>query len=119
MKHEILIEAGIDVDDFLERVMGKENLLRRFMGYFIKDANFEALKKAIAEKDTDGAVNASHSLKGVCGNLSMKELYALFTKQVELLRSGEFDSAAEMMPEITEKHEIIVRAINTFLSEET
>ena len=110
-KKEALIEAGIDVDDVLGRFMGNEALLSRFLKKFLDDANYGKLLQAITERDADAAVAASHTLKGVCGNLSMTGLYDLLTRQVAALRDGNWDAAAGLMPEISQAYETIVLAI--------
>lgn len=87
VKREQWEAAGIDVESALGRFMGNEMLLERFMKKFLEDSNFENLRKALAAKDLDAAISASHTLKGLCGNLSMTVLFDLFTKQVAVLRA--------------------------------
>ena len=88
-RRERLIRGGVDVDGALERFMGSEALLERFLGKFPQDPNYEALERAVAAGDWEGALTASHTLKGVCGNLSMGVLYDLFTRQVAAIRAGD------------------------------
>ena len=59
----------------------------------------------------EGAVTASHSLKGVCGNLSMTELFDLLTRQVGLLRAEDWAGAMDLMPGIDGAYEETCRAI--------
>ncbi len=117
MNYTDLKNAGMDVDEFLKRLMGKESLLNHFMASFLKDTQFSLLKTAIASKDIDGAIAASHALKGMCGNLSIKTLFNLFSTQVSLLRSNDFDKAAAMMPEITDAYDKITDAFNKWLQQ--
>ena len=65
----------------------------------------------MAAGDPAAALTASHTLKGVSGNLSMPELFGLLTSQVEALRAGDWDKAAGLMPEIDRAYESVVRAI--------
>ena len=65
VKKEQLTGAGIDVDGALERLMGSETLLERFLIKFLSDPNFEKLEHAVAAEDSQGAVHAAHTLKGV------------------------------------------------------
>ena len=44
VKKEQLTGAGIDVDGALERLMGSETLLERFLIKFLSDPNFEKLE---------------------------------------------------------------------------
>ena len=100
LKKERLVAAGIDVDNALERFMGNDALLDRFLKKFLSDGNYAALSAAVAAADPAGALTASHTLKGMCGNLSMTVLYDLFTRQVALLRASDTAGAAALMPEI-------------------
>ena len=108
-RREQLEGAGICVEQALERMMGSEALLERLLGKFLEDRNLPALREALAAGDTEGAFTAAHTLKGVCGNLSMAALYDLFTRQTEALRCGDLAGARAQMAEI-EQADAAVRA---------
>lgn len=110
-KRTRLETAGIDVGSALERFMGSDALLERFLKKFLEDTNYGALKAALDAGDREGAVTASHSLKGVCGNLSMTELFDLFTRQVQLLREEQDAQAAALMPDIARAYDRVSQAI--------
>ena len=110
-----LARAGVDVDSALERLMGREDLLVRFLGEFPADGNYHALEDAVASGDRAGALAAAHTLKGLCGNLSMTELFGLFTRQVELLRGEDWAGACALMPEISRAYREMVAAIRASL----
>lgn len=95
-----LTSAGIDVKGALERFMGNEALLVRFLKKFPEDPGCRNLTGAIARADMEGAIAAVHTLKGLCANLSLVTLSNLFARQLELLRAGDLKSAADMMPEV-------------------
>lgn len=101
-------EMGINVDEAMGRLMNNEGLLTKFLGKFKNSDSFDNLKKAIADGDNEAALLHSHTLKGVCGNLSMTKLYALFSEQVNLYRAGKPDEANAMMGEIEEAYKKIV-----------
>ena len=63
-----LMAAGVDVDEALERFMGSEAMLSRFLKKFPADQGFATLTAALEAGDHEGAVNAAHTLKGLCGN---------------------------------------------------
>ena len=105
-----LAAAGVDVDEALERFMGSEAMLERFLKKFPADRGFAALTAALEEGDREGAVSAAHTLKGLCGNLSIKPLFAGFERQVALMRAGDWDAAA-MMPQLIEDYNRAVEAI--------
>lgn len=112
---QTLLDAGIDVDGALERFMGSEALLVRFLGKFPDDPNFSALEAAIAAGDCDAAFTAAHTLKGVCGNLSMTALFDTVSRQTELLRSGDLAAAAGMMDTLRSQYQTVCSAIGAAL----
>lgn len=91
--------------------MGSEAMLIRFLKKFPADQGFSALAAALEAGDREGAVGAAHTLKGLCGNLSIKPLFAGFDRQVGLMRAGEWDAAADMMPQLTQDYNRAVEAI--------
>ena len=110
-RRDQLEAAGIDVASALERMMGSEALLERLLGKFLDDPQYPALRAALEAGDADRAVSAAHTLKGVCGNLSMTGLYGQFTRQVDALRAGDLPLARGMMEEIAPAYEAVCRAI--------
>lgn len=108
---ERLKQVGIDIDGVLERFMGNEALMERFLKRFEKDRCYYDLLDAVQTKDVEKAITASHTLKGVSANLSMTELYALTNKQVELLRDEKVSEAFDMMSRIQGVYEKLVTAI--------
>ena len=113
-----LESAGMDVDDALKRVMGSEALLEKLLTRFLADKNYPELLEGLSERDRVKAFTASHTLKGICGNLSMTELYGLFSEQVEALRSEDFDKADGLMEKISPAFENITATIGGSVDEE-
>lgn len=111
-KRERLVSAGIDVDEALSRFLDNESLFERFLNKFLEDRNYLKLGEAIASGDNEAALAASHTLKGLCSNLSMKSLTELFTLQVKAYRAEDPDLAASMMPEISKAYDETVAAIS-------
>ncbi len=112
-----LTKAGVDVDELLKRLMGNESLVKVFIKKFTEDTTFEKLVSAFSDKDMKAAEMASHTLKGMCGNLSLTNLFGLFSEQVNFIRNGEYNEAEAMMPELTELYTEAIRYMNEFLSE--
>ena len=106
-----LAAAGIDVEAALERMMGSEALLERLLDKFLEDRNYPALRSALEAGDLEWAAAAAHSLKGVCGNLSMTGLYISLAGQVDALRRGDLDGARAAMEQIVPGYEAVCRAI--------
>ena len=117
-RRDQLEAAGIDIESALERMMGSEALLERMMGKFLDDPQYPALRAALEAGDMERAVSAAHTLKGVCGNLSMTGLYGLFTRQVDALRAGDLPLARGIMAEIAPAYERVMAAIRRRTDEE-
>ena len=103
--------AGVDVDQALERMMGSDGLLERLLAKFLEDQNYSGLRAALEVGDTDRAAAAAHTLKGMCGNLSMTGLFQLFTRQVAALREGDLAGARDLMERIVPAYEAAEAAI--------
>ena len=97
---EMLATAGINAETLLERSCGNESLAIRLLGMFLDDTNYEQLVTAMKEKNPDEALAASHTLKGVSGNLAMDTLYERCSTQVKAMRAGDWETAEDMMDEI-------------------
>lgn len=110
--------AGIDIESALERMMGSVALLERLLGKFLDDPQYPALRAALEAGDMERAVSAAHTLKGVCGNLSMTGLYGLFTRQVDALRAGDLPLAQGIMAEIAPVYEQVTADIRRRTDEE-
>ena len=108
---EILLEGGIRVDEMLERCMGSEALLSRLLKKFPADISFSKLQDAFQNSDEEAALEASHTLKGVCGNLSVVDLFELLDLQVHLLRDHDWEGAFSMMPKISQRYHAALQAI--------
>ncbi len=108
-----LTAAGVDVEAAVSRLMGNEALLERLLRKFAADANFAALKAAVKDGNREQALAASHTLKGMTGNLSMTVLFDLFSRQVEAIRGGDWERAVSLMDEITPARERVLSLIET------
>lgn len=97
--------AGIQIEEALERFMDSEAMFERFLGKFLEDETYRQLKEALEKGDIETSIMKSHTLKGVTGNLSMKPLYQLTSRQVELLRAGQLEEARELMADIDRAYE--------------
>ena len=110
-RRQALSAAGIDVEAALARMMGSEALLARLLKKFLDDANCEKLHSASAVGDREAALAASHTLKGVCGNLSMTALFDLLTHQVAAFRAGDWEGAVALLEQIDQAYVRVTAAI--------
>lgn len=111
MNKDALVAAGMDVDGALARLMGSEALLDRLLGTFAADGNMAKLEAAQADGDVDAALEAAHTLKGVCGNLSMTTLFDLSSRACDLFRSGDTAAAFALVPQMRDAYAAMMNAI--------
>ncbi len=111
MDKQLLQKVGIDTDDAIQRFMDRAALFEKFLMKFLNDTNMSALQKAIAEHQEEQATFHAHTLKGVCGNLSIRPLYDLFQRQVDLFRQHKWEEAVALMPEIESIYQQTINAI--------
>lgn len=83
-----LKEYGADIDVALDRFMDDVELYRRCLKSFINDKNLDLLDVSLRDKDCKKAFFASHTLKGVAGNLGLGPMYDAIDDVVEPLRGG-------------------------------
>lgn len=108
-----ILDAGVNIDTVMERFMHNEQLLLRFLKKFPQDPNYETLLAAIGEKRYEDAFRAAHTLKGVCGNLSLESLFKNVCEVVELLRSGKGEEAEAELPKLKAEYERVVNILNS------
>lgn len=107
-----LAAAGVDVEEALMRFMGNEDLMLKFLLRFPEDPSFSQLKAAMEHGDAAGAFTAAHTLKGVAGNLSLKDLFQQVGAMVEDLRKGDLASAAGKMGDLEAQYLHITQALD-------
>lgn len=110
-RYDRLTAVGIQIEEALERFMDSEAMFQRFLEKFLKDETYSQLKEALKKGDIETSMIKSHTLKGVTGNLSMKRLYQLTSRQVELLRAGQLEEARELMADIDRAYEETAEAL--------
>ena len=113
----ILEQGGVDVNGALERFMGNEALLQRFLKRFLQEESLPSLKAALDKGETEAAIQAAHSLKGTSGNLSLTVLFARTTAQLAQLRAGDLEGARQAMAGVEEAHAAAADAIRAAFGE--
>ena len=101
---------GADFEDVIGR-LGSESLVQRFALKFIDDGSYGALTEALGEGDAESAFRAAHTLKGVCLNLGLKNLYTVSSELTEKLRGRELDGSAELFNKVKEQYDITIDAL--------
>lgn len=63
--------GGIMVDEALERFMGNEAMLERYLQKFLSEKSYAMLRDSLASNDWEAAGRAAHTLKSICGTIRM------------------------------------------------
>lgn len=118
-QREMLAANGFSIEDAMQRFMNKEQLWLKFLKKFKADTSYAELVQALAEKNCRKAFEASHTLKGITGNLALADLNRLISEQTEYLRepANNLEAAAQMMPKITEIYENTIKIIDEVCGE--
>ncbi|MCM1552159.1 MAG: Hpt domain-containing protein [Butyrivibrio sp.] len=101
----------VNFETAMDRFVGNEELLLSFLQRLSEDSSFDMYEAAMKEKRYDDAFKAAHTLKGLCGNLSLDGLFEVVSKEVELLRGGMYSEAEELLPEVERKYQETVEIL--------
>lgn len=110
---ECYAAMGGDYDDAIGRLRS-ERLLQKFVLKFLDDGNFELLCRTMEEGRTEEAFRASHTIKGMCQNLSFKALGDSASELTEALRGGRQPEADALLDKVKEDYRVTVEAIEAF-----
>lgn len=108
---EELKSLGINLDEALERFMGKQSLYDRMLSKLPKAVKDYQVMECFVAGDYGTAVENAHTLKGVTGNLSVIPLYNAYTEIVNLLRADKPDQAQKILEDIIPVQEKIISYI--------
>ncbi len=109
-----LIAWGVDWNEILDRFMGNEDLIARFMFKFLNDQSMNDLTKYLAEGNVSEAFKAVHTLKGVGANLGLKGFLTPVCELTEILRAGTMDGYEEKYNQIKPKYEELIAILKKY-----
>ena len=93
-------------------------LIKKFIAKFLSDGSYAELCRAMQDGQREQAFRAAHTLKGVCGNLSLDRLYLSASQLTELLRP-ETDAispeAAALFETVKLDYDLTAHTIRTYL----
>ena len=108
---ECFAAYGADHRDTMARFLGSASLYLRFLDMLPQDDNLRKLGAALADGDLERAFLAAHTLKGVAGNLSFKDLYECAALVSDALYAGEYEAAAKHLPEVERAHALVIEGL--------
>lgn len=108
---EFYQEIGSDYGE-VERRLGSERLVVRFVSKFVGDPTYDMLEEAFATEDPEGAFRAAHTLKGVCSNLGFGKLRQASSALTEFLRLGNhaLSEGKDLLDAVREEYAAVLRA---------
>ena len=101
MTIEQLKNFGCNVEEGLNRCMNNESFYIMLVNKFLTTTDLSKLENALKENDLENAFNEVHSLKGVCGNLSLTPLFNIANEMVEPLRKRTEMDYSPLFDELT------------------
>ena len=107
---EFYAQIGGSYADTVRRLCS-ESFVLRFVKKYPANPSFDELCEAVDRSDWESAFRAAHTLKGVAGNLSLRDLFARVSEVVECLRGGDIGAAAEKMPAVEASYRKVVDAL--------
>lgn len=107
-----LVAGGVDVDKTLERFGGSEALMMKYMRKFPLDPSMGALKQAMAAGDRAVMKTATHTLKGISGNLGLTALFDATCALMTRLREGEDTDVAALYAAVAEHYDTALLALD-------
>jgi HPt (histidine-containing phosphotransfer) domain-containing protein len=110
-------DAGglFDREDFVERLMGNEELAKRILNGFVEDMprQLARLAQALNSFDADTVRVVAHSIKGAAANVSGLEMREIAQKLERTGSSGDLAVAAAL-PELSASFERVKPAMESF-----
>ena len=93
---EELKENGCDTQDGLNRLMGNKAIYEKLLKK--APASIEPLnvQQCLDSGDITKSIEASHTVKGITGNLSLTPLYTAYSKITDLLRADNLEEARQL-----------------------
>ncbi len=106
-------QMGADYKGVYERLGNNEQLVEHFFRRFAQDPSFAALKEAHEKQDQEAEFRAVHTLKGVCINLGLMNLYSVSSDLTEALRNGKPEPEVEeqLYQKVEQEYQKVIEAI--------
>ncbi len=109
-----LAAYGIDYVDAMDRFGDNADLYERLALKYLDDTHYVALVAAMEAKDYEEGYSQAHSLKGVSGNLSFRDLFQVATYVSDALFAGEIDAAQKHMPALGDAHKKVLEGLTAW-----
>ncbi len=106
--------VGSDLQEVLARLGGASALVERFLAKFKSDESFSRLRDALESGAVKDAFREAHTLKGLCANLGLQNLFEQARDTTELLREENLEAAKQSFPALEKEYMHVLEAMNEF-----
>ncbi|MCX6596812.1 MAG: ATP-binding protein [Acidobacteria bacterium] len=117
MSHPTLaLDPGFDAEDFLDRMMGSEDLARRIVEVFVNDTpnQLKALAEALRQADSRNARLIAHSIKGSAANVGGQGLSNVAAQMEKLGEAGDLVAVQQMLPALAANYDALLPLLQEF-----
>jgi histidine phosphotransfer protein HptB len=104
-------EMGGDYADILARLRNV-SLIEKLIKKFEADTSMKDLEEGLKEKDVEKSFRAAHTLKGICLNLSLKQLVDDAVNITEILRAGSLEGTEELFNKLKKEYDETIDTIH-------
>lgn len=109
-----LAEAGVNVEEAINRFVGSEDIYQDFLYRFLDDKNLSQLEEYLKEGDINTAFKKAHTLKGLTGNFGFTSMNEAVILVVEILRAGTAEGIEEPLKKVKEINGILCGIIEKY-----
>lgn len=101
-EHDSRKELPLDLEQLVNRCMGRLDLVERLLASFeVRFPNeLSQIEQSIDAGDVDHLVRLVHQLKGASANVSARGLYSILVNMEEAGRANQLEGAAAYLPEV-------------------
>lgn len=104
---------GVDYDALLQRLMGKESLVEKYIHIFLSDLTFSELAQAMEEKNYEAVGFRAHTLKGIAMNLNLEKLSLLCMDLIDSIRNDATDALAAQFALVKAEYVSIIEQLKS------
>ena len=107
---EFYAQVGGDYVDAQRRLMKEERIIK-YLKLLAQDTTMSDLKEAVATGNREKAFRASHTLKGITGNLALTRFAAVASALCEQLRPLKEDADPALLAATEEAYNCFMKAL--------
>ena len=99
------------------RCLRKEDRIKKYLHLFPSDTSMAKLNDAVQHDDTEAAIEAVHTLKGVVANMGFTELFNQASALTEQLRSKTQLPDPKLFAAVKDAYDTVIAAIEQYEKE--